>query len=171
MENEDWQDGLGEDEVPEFFEDYEIMREIAESENDEMLKDRLDEIDAHCAMIAEGRFGEAVKAIRDARGESGVMDLVFAIERNVGWHMEIVTTKADIEDYAFSKHGVYDPKTWLMARNTDAWNEMILEVTYACLRRRRDIVDEAFRMPVDGTRKTLRRLAYEAGKRIDLRLM
>jgi len=171
MENEDWPDGLGEDDMPDFFEDYEIMREIAENENDEQLKDRLDEIDAHCALIAEERFVNAVRTIKEARGESGVMDLVFAIERTVGWHMEIVATKADIEDHAFAKHGVYDPRTWLMARNTDAWDDMILEVTYACLRRRGDIVDEAFKLPVDKTKNRIRKLVYEAWKRIDLRLV
>lgn len=171
MEDEDWQENLGEDDMPDFQDDYEIMREIAETENDEHLKDRLDEIDAHCAMIAEDRFVEAIKAIKASRGESGVMELVFAIERGLGWHMEITATKADVEDYAFSKHGIYDPNTWMKARNTEAWNEMTLEVTYASLRRRKDIVNQAFGLPVDKNREAVRKLIYETWKRIDLRLM
>lgn len=171
MEDEDWQDGLGEDEVPDFQDDYEIMREIADSENDEHIKDRLDEIDAHCAMIAEERFVDAVKAVKSARGESGVMELVFAIERSLGWHMEITATKADVEDYIFSKHGIYDSTAWNKAKNTEAWNEMSLEVTYSALRRRKDIVNQAFGLPVDENRVALRKFVYDLWKRIDLRLM
>lgn len=171
MEDEDWQDGLEEDEVPDFQDDYEIMREIADSENDEHIKDRLDEIDAHCAMIAEERFVDAVKAVKNARGESGVMELVFAIERSLGWHMEITATKADVEDYLFSKHGIYDSTAWNKAKNTEAWSEMSLEVTYSALRRRKDIVNQAFGLPVDENRVALRKFVYELWKRIDLRLM
>lgn len=158
-------------EVPDFYDDFEIMREIAEEESDEELADRLDAIDAHCSMIAEGRYGDAVRAIRDARGESGVMEVVFAIERVLGWHMEITATKTDIEDYAFSKHGIYDPKAWFKAKNTDAWGEVSIDVTYSALRRRKDIINEALGLPVDANRVALRKLVYELWKRIDLRLM
>lgn len=171
MEDEDWQEGLGEDDMPDFQDDYEIMREIAETENDEHLKDRLDEIDAHCSMIAEDRFVSAIKAIKASRGESGVMELVFAIERSLGWHMEITATKADVEDYAFSKYGIYDPNTWMKAKNTEVWNEMTLEVTYASLRRRKDIVNQTFGLPVDKNKEAIRKFIYETWKRIDLRLM
>ncbi|MBM4225983.1 MAG: hypothetical protein FJ167_14690 [Gammaproteobacteria bacterium] len=112
-----------------------------------------------------------MRAIRDARGESGVMEVIFAIERVLGWHMEITATRTDIEDYAFSKHGIYDPKAWFKAKNTDAWGEVSLDVTYSALRRRKDIVNEALGLPVDANKVALRKLVYELWKRIDLRLM
>lgn len=171
MEDEDWQEELGGDEMQDFHDDYEIMREIASEYADEDIKDRLDEIDAHCALIAEEKFVDAVRAVKEARGESGVMELVFAIERSLGWHMEIIATKADVEDYVFSKHGIYDSKAWSKAKNTDAWSEMGIEVTYSALRRRKDIVNQAFGLPVDEKRVVARKFLYELWKRIDLRLM
>ena len=76
-----------------------------------------------------------------------------------------------MEDFVFSKHGIYDPKSWHKAKNTDAWTEMSMEVTYAALRRRKDVVNEAFGLPVDKNREAIRKLIYETWKRIDLRLM
>lgn len=169
MDSDDWQENLGGEEVPDFHEDFEIMREL--SDDDEDVRDRLDAIEAHCGMIAEGRYADVIKRIKDDQGDHAVMELVFAIERSLGWHMEITNTKADVEDYLFSHHGIYDSKAWLKAKNTEAWTEASMDVVYASLRRRKDIINEAFGLPVDARRDSLRKLAYKAWKRLDSFLM
>jgi hypothetical protein len=170
MSEENEYGDFGEDEMGDFQDDYELLRNIAEQNCDDELISQLDEIDAQCAMVVEGKLADAVRNIREARGETGVMELVFAIERALGWHFEITGTKADFEDYLFSKHGIYDARAWLKVRNSRAWAEMTLDVTYSALRRRKDMVAEAFGLPVDKNREAIRRFLHRTWKIIDMRL-
>ena len=156
----------GED-MSEVGDDFEFMKEIFGEERNDELSERLEAIEAHCAMIAEGKYLSVVNDIKKERGESAVMELVFAIERCTGWHMEIIQTRADIEDLLFSKYGIYDPKAWMKAKNSDVWSDMNFEVAYAAMRRRSEIVDELSGAPVSVFTRFLRKFVYDAWKRID----
>lgn len=155
-----------EDEVSNHEGDFEISMNYF----DDDMAAKLEEMDAHCSLIAEAKYIRAVGDIKKSKGESGIMELIFAIERHLGWHMEIVCTKADIEDAMFNRHGFFDPRAWEKARNTEAWSEMTMAVTYAALRARFDIVDEACSAPVKPWKKKLRKRLFNLYKTVDLSL-
>lgn len=144
--------------------------EIAMNFLDDDMTAKLEEMDAHCSLIAEGKYIRAVSDIKKSKGESGIMELVFAIERHLGWHMEIVCTKAEIEDAMFNRHGIFDARAWEKAKNTEAWSDMTMAVTYAALRARFDIVDEACSAPVERWKKKLRQKLFNMYKSVDLSL-
>ena len=142
-------------------------KELFADEHNDEASERLEAIEAHCAMIAEGKYLSVINDIKKERGESAVMELVFAIERCTGWHMEIIQTRAEIEDLLFSKYGIYDPKAWMKAKSSDTWSDMNFEVAYSAMRRRSEIVDELSGAPVNRFNRFLRRFAYDLWKRID----
>jgi len=131
----------------------------------------LDERDAIVAMITERKFAEAVRQIRNTSGESGVMELIFAVEKATGWHMEIVASKSDVEDTIFNWYGVYDEKAWNKIRNTELWEKMTYDVNFVSRRAVGEMVREVSRDPErNSPRNVARRILFDLWKAVDLKL-
>lgn len=173
MEDEEWQDFLDDEgeeyETMDHEEELEIIRSL-EGEDAEIVQ-RMEVVDAHCAMIAEGKYCNALREIQKTHGESGIMNLVFAIERHTGWHMEIVASKSDIDDALFNNYGLYDHRAWDKARNSESWTSMTYDVNYVARRYAREMVDEVAGVVQSPLKAFARRKLFQLWKSIDLSLM
>jgi len=139
--------------------------------SDYELQAMIEEREAIAAMIAEQKFAKAVDSVRRQMGESGVMELVFAIEKTTGWHMEIVASKSDVEDTIFNWYGVYDDKAWMKARNTEAWERLIYDVNFVARRGLGEIAKEVGeRSPQYDPKSLLRKTLFNLWKAVDLKL-
>jgi hypothetical protein len=173
VEDEEWQDYLDDDgeeyEVLDHEEEMEIIRSLVG--DDQEAFDRMNMVDAHCAMLTEAKYCDALKEIQREHGESGVMNLLFAVERQTGWHLEIVASKSDIDDALFNIHGLYDDKAWDKARNSETWTAMTYDVNYLARRYSRDMVDEVAGVPGSPIKAIIRKKLFDLWKSIDLSLM
>lgn len=149
--------------------DNDTVMEIIGSDDYE-LEALMEEREALAAMITEGKFAKAVDKIKSERGESGVMELVFAIEKATGWHMEIVASKSDVEDALFNWYGTYDDMAWMKARNTDAWERLTADVNFVSRRALSEVVTEVAGDRKDSDKAFVRRWLFDLWKKIDIRL-
>jgi hypothetical protein len=171
VEDEEWQDYLDDegDEILDHEEELELIRGLVEE--DQEVLDRMEMIDAHCAMLAEAKYAEAIKQIQKEHGESSVMNLIFAIERQTGWHMEIVASKSDIDDALFNNYGLYDDRAWEKIRNSDTWTSMTYDINSIARRYSREMVDQVAGGGVPTIKSLLRKKLFALWKTIDLALM
>ena len=172
MEDEEWQDYLGDEgeeyEVLDHEEELEIIRSLAE--DDQEIIDRMDMVDVHCAMLAEAKYCDAIKSIQEEQGETGVMNLLFAVERQTGWHLEIVASKSDIDDALFNNYGLFDDRAWDKARNSETWTMMICDVNYVASRYAREMADEVAGVVNSPLKTIIRKKLFDLWKHIDLSL-
>lgn len=57
-------------------------------------------------------------------GNDALVDLMFAIDRNMGWSSEIIASRNEIDDIMFQKHGAFDHHLWFKVQDTKAWAKM-----------------------------------------------
>lgn len=171
MEDEEWQDYLDDegDDILDHEEELELIRGLVEE--DQEVLDRMEMVDAHCAMLAEAKYAKAVRQMQEQHGESSVMNLIFAIERQTGWHMEIVISKSDIDDALFNNYGLYDDKAWDKVRNSDSWTSMTYDINYVARRHAREMVDNVAGVGAPTVKSQLRKKLFSLWKSIDLALM
>jgi len=85
------------------------------------------------AMDREVMFGIAfcnfiVKKLMDDFGDEAVMDLLFAIDRNMGWSSEILANRHEVDDLLLDKYGAFDQHIWFKIQDTKAWAKMHRQV-------------------------------------------
>lgn len=85
------------------------------------------------AMDREVMFGIAfcnfiVHKLQDDFGEEAVLDLMFAIDRNMGWASEIVANRSEVDNILFDRYGAFDQHIWYKVQDTKAWAKMHRQV-------------------------------------------
>lgn len=175
MDDEEWQDGMDEDfeaTHSEYSEvsDEEVERQMAQYLSEEEQDDRLEDLNHMVSMITERRYIQAIKKLHAEEGDAGVMELIFALERVTGWHMEIVACKSDVEDALFNWYGVYDVKAWEKAKNTASWERTCYDVNFVARRGLGEMVREVAGDRSHDAKSALRRILFSWWKTIDMKL-
>jgi len=85
------------------------------------------------AMDREVMFGIAfcnyiVKKLIEDFGDDAIMDLLFAIDRNMGWSSEILANRHEVDDLLLENHGSFDQHIWVKVQDTKAWAKMHRQV-------------------------------------------
>ena len=85
------------------------------------------------AMDKEVMFGIAfcnyiVNKLMDDFGEEAILDLLFAIDRNMGWSSEIMANRYEVDNILLSKYGAFDQHIWYKVQDTKAWAKMHRQV-------------------------------------------
>jgi hypothetical protein len=85
------------------------------------------------AMDKEVMFGIAfcnyiVNKLMDDFGEEAILDLLFAIDRNMGWSSEILANRYEVDNILLSKYGAFDQHIWYKVQDTKAWAKMHRQV-------------------------------------------
>ena len=85
------------------------------------------------AMDREVVFGIAfcnyiVKKLIMDFGDDAIMDLLFAIDRNMGWSSEILANRHEVDDLLLEKPGAFDQHIWIKVQDTEAWAKMHRQV-------------------------------------------
>jgi len=128
-------------------------------------------LDVYCQMISERKFNRMVQELKDSEGDRGVIQLLFAIEKATGWHMEIMGSRANVDDEMISKYNKFDPYAWEKVKNSDEWQDAIYKVAYIS-GRAMDLAVQQIAQPIgrdDKTRASIRKFLWSAWKALDLR--
>lgn len=85
------------------------------------------------AIDREVMFGIAfcnfiVNKLKDDFGDEAVLDLLFAIDRNMGWASEILAHRSDIDNILLDRYGAFDQHIWYKVQDTKAWAKMHRQV-------------------------------------------
>ena len=85
------------------------------------------------AMDREVMFGIAfcnyiVKKLIEDFGDDAILDLLFAIDRNMGWSSEILANRHEVDDLLLENHGSFDQHIWVKVQDTKAWAKMHRQV-------------------------------------------
>jgi hypothetical protein len=85
------------------------------------------------AVDREVMFGIAfcnfiVNKLQDDFGEEAVLDLLFAIDRNMGWASEILANRYDVDNILLDRYGAFDQHIWYKVQDTKAWAKMHRQV-------------------------------------------
>jgi hypothetical protein len=108
----------------------------------------------------------------EAATGNGSVDAIYrAIEKATGWHMEIMGSRANVDDEMISKYNKFDPYAWEKVKNSDEWQDAIYKVAYIS-GRAMDLAVQQIAQPVgrdDKTKESIRKFLWSAWKALDLR--
>ena len=83
-----------------------------------------------------------VQRMEESFGEEAVVDLLYAIDRNMAWATEIIANRDEVENILFERHGAFDHDIWNKVQETKAWGKMIRQVVKISKRYLGEAVDE-----------------------------
>jgi hypothetical protein len=147
---------------------------FTEMENNPFMAEATDYsnmLDVYCQMITERKFNRMAKNLKDSDGDRGIIELLFAIEKATGWHMEIMGSRSNVDDEMISKYNRFDPYAWEKVKNSDEWQDAIYKVAYIS-GRALDLAIQEIVQPMsreDKTRASIRRFLWSTWKALDLR--
>ena len=92
-----------------------------------------------------------VRQREDFFGEDAIMDLLFAIDRNMQWSTEIIAQRAEVEDILLNRHGAFDHDIWNKVQETKAWSKMLRQIYKLSKKYLAEAVDEVVHSELQDT--------------------
>lgn len=90
-------------------------------------------------------FDHFVRAANRDFGGQGLIDLLFAIDRNMSWETEILADRPEIENILMERHGSFDGEIWDKVQETQSWVKMHEHIYRLSRRYLEAAVDEVVR--------------------------
>lgn len=84
-------------------------------------------------------------------GNEALIDLMFAIDRNMSWSSEILANRNEIDDLLFTRYGAFDQHIWFKIQDTKAWDKMHRQVFKMTKRYLAAAVDEVVQRELQDT--------------------
>lgn len=94
---------------------------------------------------------QIVRQMQEFFGEEAVVDLLFAIDRNMQWSTEIIAQRAEIDDLLLERHGAFDHDIWNKVQETKAWSKMLRQMYKLSKRYLAEAVDEVVQAELQDT--------------------
>lgn len=94
---------------------------------------------------------QLVRQMEEFFGEESVLDLLFAIDRNMDWSTEIIAQRSEIEDLLLQRHGAFDHDIWNKVQETKAWSKMLRQIYKLSKRYLAEAVDEVVQAELQDT--------------------
>jgi len=92
-----------------------------------------------------------VRQMEDSFGEESIVDLLWAIDRNMQWSTEIIAQRTEIEDLLLERHGAFDHDIWNKVQETKAWSKMLRQIYKLSKRYLAEAVDEVVHSELQDT--------------------
>ena len=144
--------------------------EFADDFSQRQLEEAQMNLEVHCAMIAEKKYNEVLRKIKEEQGDKGILALLFALERAMGWQLEIVASRDAVDDTLISKYNTFDENSWQRVRNTKSFERMIYDVNFVSRRGMNMAIREAVSDNHSETRNALRNVVFALWKVLDSKL-
>lgn len=92
-----------------------------------------------------------VRQMEDSFGEDAIVDLLWAIDRNMQWSTEIIAQRSEVEDILLAKHGAFDHDIWNKVQETKAWSKMLRQIYKISKKYLAEAVDEVVHSELQDT--------------------
>ncbi len=92
-----------------------------------------------------------VRQMEESFGEDSIVDLLWAIDRNMQWSTEIIAQRPEVEDLLLSRHGAFDHDIWNKVQETKAWSKMLRQIYKLSKRYLAEAVDEVVHSELQDT--------------------
>lgn len=123
------------------------------------LADEWDDLDDDGNLPAFDRniiFGVAfcnhlVRQMEESFGEDSIVDLLWAIDRNMQWSTEIIAQRPEVEDLLLNRHGAFDHDIWNKVQETKAWSKMLRQIYKLSKKYLAEAVDEVVHSELQDT--------------------
>ena len=102
------------------------------------------------AMIAT-ICNSVVEGMKRDFGPLIIVELLNAIDRNMGIHTDISGSQMEVESMLFERHGSFDSDIWLKVQNTKAWRDYHEKLYSLSIRYLNQAIDEVVQQEVQGT--------------------
>ena len=94
---------------------------------------------------------QVVRQMEDFFGEDAIVDLLYAIDRNMQWSTEIIAQRAEVEDILLNRHGAFDHDIWNKVQETKAWSKMLRQIYKLSKKYLAEAVDEVVQTELQDT--------------------
>ena len=91
-----------------------------DSYSTEDSKTNLPELPVICGLVLDGLHKDF--------GDSVPIQMLLAIERKMGWGLEIIGAQDEAEDILLEKHHAFDSDIWVKVTETKAWQKLRAKV-------------------------------------------